>query len=264
MTEKRDLHMHSTASDGIYTPTELVRMRKKEGYTCIAITDHDGTDGVEEAQEAGRREGITVLTGIEIGTVVRDRNELHILGYEFDIHNETLRRELADMRRIRIERNQALLRFFQAKGYRITMEDLLQHPDQDYIGKPNFARALVAKGYAGSVAEVFASREMLGSPEASGLKKKKVITRDAIGWIRGAGGWASLAHPMKIRGIGARDSEEFWETLADILAELKKDGLAGLEVRHPSARPEDTRRLLALAGKYDLIPTEGSDFHGDR
>lgn len=258
------MHNHTTASDGTFTPTELVEKYAREGYSVIAVTDHDGMDGVMEAQEAGKRLGVKVIAGIEIGTVLRDRYELHILGYDFDIHDPQMIREMESIWAYREKRNQKLLKFFQESGYPITEKDLIQREGQHYIGKPNFARALVKKGYAESVSEVFRSPKLLASETASKLKQKKVVSRDAIRWIREAGGWAVLAHPMKVRGIGEKSSEEFFRNLENIVSELKADGLSGLECRHPSASEEDVIRLEEIADRYGLRKTRGSDFHGDR
>lgn len=256
--------MHSTFSDGTFTPTELVERAEKLGLRAMAVTDHDGTGGVREAQEAGKAAGIFVESGIEIGSVIWDRSELHILGYGIDIDNEQLQRNLEDMKEYRNERNRKLLAFFQEQGIPIEREDLLQHPGQTYIGKPNFAIALIRKGYAKTVPEVFASPKLLAHPTAARLKQKKVETKEAIRWIREAGGRAVLAHPMKTRGIGEKGSEEFFEGIEAILDDCMEAGLEGLECFHPSATDEQSMRLLEIAAERSLIVTRGTDFHGLR
>ncbi len=264
MSGKVDLHIHSTFSDGTFTPTDLVKMYKEDGYDLISITDHDETGGVEEAIEAGRQFGVKVVPGIEIGSVINDRNELHILGYDLDINDENLQMELSDMRDYRNNRNDKLLKVLQDKGYKITREDLFQRPDQDYIAKPNFALALVKRGYVGSVQEAFTSKDFLAAPDASALKQKKVDTRDAVRWILEAGGIAGLAHPMKIKGIGEKGSEEYFEELEAIVRQLAEMGATALECYHPSADEAQSERLVKMANKYQLLITRGSDYHGLR
>ncbi len=260
--KKIDLHIHSTFSDGMKTPTELVAMYRADGYDQIAITDHDGVGGVPEAQAAGARAGLEVVAGIEIGSVVRDRNEIHLLGYDFDIYNDFLTKKLEEMRAYRIRRNERLLQIFQEKGYPLTHEDLIQRPEQHYIGKPNFAMAFERMGYVKSVQEAFQSKELLASPEARALRKMKVRTGDAIQWIHDAGGIAVVAHPMKIHGIGEKGSPGFFRELEDILRFLTEHGLDGLECGHPSASPAQAETLSRLADRYGLLKTRGSDYHG--
>ena len=259
---KVDMHIHSTASDGTKSPKELVKMYKDNDFDVIALTDHDGTDGVKEALEEGKRLGIKVVPGIEIGSVINNKSELHILGYDIDIDNRELQHELESMKLYREERNLKLLKLFQDMGYDIGFEDLKQSPNQVYIGKPKFARAFIKKGYVKTVSEAFSSKNFIGNPEANRLKQKKVVSEDAIKWIVNAGGYAVLAHPMKTHGIGEKGSEEFYAGLEQILIQLKAAGLSGLECYHPSANEEQSQRLHELANKYDLKVSKGSDYHG--
>lgn len=262
MALKMDLHIHSTCSDGTMRPIDLVKKYQKEEYTVIALTDHDGIDGVKEAQIAGEALGITVYSGIEFGTKLPDGPELHILGYRFDIENEALKARLADILRARRERNSKLLVVLQEMGYDITEEDLKQRPDQTYIGKPNFALALMKKGYISQPSEAFQPGKFLESEEARAVKKERITPQEAISLILGAGGIPVLAHPMKVKNIGEKGSEEYFQNLSEILRTLKKAGLKGLECFHPSATHEQALRLVDLAGKYHLHITQGSDYHG--
>lgn len=257
-----DMHVHSMYSDGLRPPAELVKLYHENGYDLIAVTDHDGVDGVPEAQKAGAALGMTVLTGIEFGTLFRGKIEFHLLGYDFDLEDPGLRKELEEIRAYRIRRNEKLMAYFRGKGYDISFDDMIRYSGQDYIGKPNFARALIRKGYCKSVKEAFDSGELLGSPEAMALKKKPVPTRDAIRWIRSAGGIPVLAHPMETVGIGPAGSRVFFENLDRILGELVSDGLQGVECFHPSATEAESLRLTRLAARYHLRITRGSDYHG--
>lgn len=260
--KKIDLHMHSTFSDGVFTPTELVELRKGEGYDVIAITDHDGTKGVKEALDAGEKAGIKVIPGIEIGTVIDDDRELHILGYGIDPDNGPLNEQMKIIKEFRDKRNQKLLWYFQEKGYDIKYQDLIKKPDQEYVAKPDFAWVFVNRGYVQNVTEAFKSEKFLAAKAVQALKQMPYPVKDAIELIKGAGGVAVLAHPMKIKGIGEKSSDEFFANLEDLLKLLMSYGLYGLECHHPSASEGDSKRLREIAEKLGLKITRGSDYHG--
>ncbi|MDD6154376.1 MAG: PHP domain-containing protein [Eubacteriales bacterium] len=262
MGKKVDLHMHSTFSDGTYTPTELVKMRADEGYDVVAITDHDGTGGVPEALDAGKKYGVTVVPGMELGTVYRGQSEIHLLGYDFDINDEFICNKLKEIEVYRNARNRRLLGVFQEMGYDIKAEDLVRHPGQRYIAKPDFAWVFVNRGYVKDVSEAFRSPKFLANSKAARQKQMKVDVEDAIRFINKAGGKCVVAHPMKIRGQGEKGSEEFFVNLEEMLKNLKEAGLYGLECYHPSASEEDSKRLEEIAARLDLRVTKGSDYHG--
>lgn len=260
---KRDFHIHTTYSDGSMKPLEIVKKFQKEEYGTIAITDHDGVDGVTEAKIAGETIGLEVISGIELGTTYsKDDIELHILGYYIDIENQELLKELDKLKSNRMERNNRLLKLLNSMGYEISEDDLKQRPGQTYIGKPNFALALAKKGYVENPSQAFEKGRFLDSPEVEEIKKEKITTERAIDLIRGAGGLPVLAHPLKIKKIGEKASPEFMEHLSNILRDLKKKGLKGLECFHPSASYSQSVELVKLAEKYHLHITEGSDYHG--
>lgn len=256
MSYKVDYHMHSYYSDGTMKPTDLVRMYKEKEYDIIALTDHDGVDGISEAVIAGEALKIKVIPGIEFSTGYDFDGrelELHLLGYHIDIENQPLQERLKEIRKDRDVRNEKLLAYLNGLGYELTREDLLQRPGQTYVGKPNFARAIARKGY-----EIENLWEVLDT-----VKKDKISIFKAMELIKGAGGMSVLAHPMKTKNLAELRSDAFWDALERILRDLKKHGLKGLECFHPSATEEDSLRLVNLAGKYHLHITEGSDFHGE-
>lgn len=261
MSYKVDFHIHSYYSDGSMKPTELVRKYKEEEYDIIAITDHDGVDGVTEAVIAGEALKIKVVPGIELSTEFEEL-DLHLLGYYIDIDNAKLRERLSDIRNERDERNKKLLKLLQDEGYDISKEDLTQRKGQTYVGKPNFAIALANKGYVNNPKEAFAEGRFLESEQAKAIKKNKIDTQEAITLIKDAGGMAVLAHPMKIKGIGEKGSDNFFSKLEYIVKCLKKEGLKGLECFHPSADHEQSMKLVEIAERYHLHMTEGSDYHG--
>lgn len=254
MGYKVDYHVHTYYSDGTMKPTEVIRFFSEKEYDMVAITDHDGIDGINEAVIAGEALKMQVIPGIEFGTDCKFGDvitELHILGYHIDIENEELLEKLKELRENRKERNDKLLVLINEKGYELSYDDLLTRPKQTYVGKPNFARALKAKGY-----DIPDMRQLLDSVE-----KKKIDTFEAIELIKTAGGIAVLAHPMKIKNLGEKGSEEFWANMDELIKMLKKAGLKGVECFHPSASEEDSLKLVTIAGKYHLHITEGSDFH---
>ena len=275
--KKIDLHMHSTFSDGVFTPDELVKMRKDEGYDVVAVTDHDGAKGVKEALAAGEKYGVKVVPGIEIGTVMNvsdiipeacDKSmnkgevELHILGYNIDPDNKALCDQMQKIKDFRDERNRKLLWYFQEKGFDIKYDDLIRTPGQEYVAKPDFAWVFVNRGYVQNVTEAFRSEKFLAAKAVQRLKQMPYPTGDAIKLIQGAGGAAVLAHPMKIKGIGEKGSDEFFDNLIRLITRLKEMGLAGLEISHPSATPEDSERLVDISHRTGLKITMGSDYHG--
>lgn len=259
---KVDFHIHTNYSDGEATPVEIVRRAKELDYDMISITDHDGVDGVREALIAGETAQIKVVPGIELATETEEGIGLHILGYHIDVDNPHLKAVLAALRERRENRNSKLVAVLNDLGYEITIEELLEKQPSGFIGKPVIARTLVEKGYISDYKEAFKEGRILGSKEAKAVKKEKLQAFQAIELIKEAGGMAVLAHPIQTRGIGAKDSEEFYENIEIIIKRLKSQGLKGLECYHPDQNHRQTMRFVALAEKYHLHITRGSDFHG--
>ena len=261
MLLKTDYHIHTWYSDGTMSPKEVVEKYIDEQYDVIAITDHEITDGIAEAKAAAEGTLIKVIPGIELATDM-DGKELHILGYNIDENNLKLKETLIGLAKIRKARNDSLLKALQDKGYEIDEKDLIKREGQIYIGKPDFARALVAKGYISEISEAFKPGQFLESQEAKAVRKEKIKTSDAIELIKEAGGIPVLAHPCKIKGIGARESDEFKENFKLLLKELKKVGLKGLECIYPAHSDGERLFFIDMASRYHLHITEGSDFHG--
>lgn len=259
---KVDFHIHTNYSDGQATPVEIVKQAKALEYDMIAITDHDGVDGIKEALIAGETAGIKVVPGIELATETEEGIGLHILGYHIDAEHPRLTEVLADLRQRRDERNHKLIAVLNEMGYDISMEDLYKAQPNGFIGKPVIARALMAKGYIETQKEAFQKGQFLGSPQARAVKKVKLQASEAVELIKEAGGIAVLAHPIQTRGIGEPGSEEFYENIETIIKRLKKQGLKGMECYHPDQDHGQSMRFVALAEKYHLHITRGSDFHG--
>lgn len=265
-----DLHLHTFYSDGTLSPTQLVKEAKSRGVHCMAITDHDGIAGLKEGIAASRSEGIPLICGIEFSaeySAEADSGEtfyFHLLGYGIDSDNRLLREKSQWLLQTRKERNMEMMKALQDKGFDIDWQDLKVHPQQTYVGKPNFARALVRKGYAFDTREAFQSEQMLHSPEIRQIHRVKIHAEDAIELIHQAGGKAVLAHPMKVtyRGKLNHDTEQYYHKLQQLVGSLQELGLDGMECYYSSHNQEQTERLLELADRKKLAVTAGSDFHG--
>ncbi len=265
-TFKCNYHMHSYYSDGAYSPEALAKKFCDEEYDIIALTDHDGVDGVKEFLESCQKLGIKGVTGIEFGTELKlegKEYELHILGYGFDPDNEELNSVCSGLRALRHERNERLVAALDRLGFGLDLDELEKTSKGGYVGKPDIARELVRKGFLSEPKEAF-TEKVFERPEIASIKKERLPSEDAIRLIRGAGGTAFLAHPAKIREIkGKRGSEEFFEEFERILTTLIKAGLKGLECIYPEHTEEEKFRFIQYAGKYHLHISSGTDFHGD-
>lgn len=265
-----DLHLHTYHSDGSLSPSSLVAMAKERGASVIAVTDHDGLSGIEEAMEAGKALGVKVLPGIEFSAEFPDWREpssyfyMHLLGYGMDLKNTDLQEAVKDILEKRKERNEKLLFALRKKGYILEKEDFQVYPQQTYIGKPNFARGLLKRGYIQELKEAFKPGMFLEAPEIKAIHRVKIDVREAISLIEKAGGVAVLAHPLKIsyKGKNQPGQAGFFETLESLLVRLKESGLRGMECYYSRHLPYETERLLALAEKLNLLVSVGSDFHG--
>lgn len=241
-----DLHMHSTFSDGRYTPTQLVDEAAACGVDVISITDHDSWNGVAEAAAAAEIHGIRVITGVELGTQVHGES-VHILAYHVDTANQPLQDKMNEMRHARELRLYKILEKLDNLGYHIEVDAC--DPKNRAVGRPHVAKALVAKGYFNSVQEVFDALLRNGGPAY--VPQPKLSPEEAVELIHNAGGIAVLAHPSEL------SDDQLPENL------LKNIPFDGIEVYHPSAAENnDYTKWRALAEKYKLLVGGGSDFHG--
>lgn len=240
-----DLHIHTTASDGKMTPTEVVKWAKNSGIEIMAITDHDTVDGLDEGEQIAREEGIRFVRGIEISS--QSYCEVHVLGYGMDCNNPLFKRELDKIKELRTARNITLGKKLSELGVK---------PDMDFeargVGRMNIARAMVAQGYVADINEAF--DKYLGSKGKAYCESQRITPRQAVELIANAGGFASLAHPKRYL---------LDKRLDKLLAELVPCGLKGLEVNYPGHYDNDKDALRNLCRHYGLLPTGGSDFHGE-
>lgn len=257
-----DLHLHTHYSDGTMSPEELVKYAQQNNISTIAITDHDGMGGLKEGAEAGRRLGVRVIPGIELSTEDDEGIYAHILGYFFDPENEDLKNEIEWIRQKRVERNKKMLAALNRIGCKLNWDDLQLREGQDFIGKPTFALALMRKGYISTPEEAFKEGRFMRSETVRSVHREKITAKRAIELIRGAGGAAVLAHPMKIGRLGKEANDAYFEKLDLLLAKLKDVGLGGMECYYSEHRWPQTEHLIQLVKKHGLLVTAGSDFHG--
>jgi predicted metal-dependent phosphoesterase TrpH len=245
-----DLHLHTTFSDGSFSPDEVLAMADKVHVRALAITDHDTVDGIPEALEAGQRLGIEVIPGIEISSRWRE-SEMHILGYFLDWQDPAFHRHLARFRETRHQRNPRIIEKLNGLGVDITYDEVKALARNDSVGRPHIARMLVQKGYVTSAKEAF--DRYLAEGAAAYVPRELPAPPEAIAIIRAAGGVPVLAHPSWLdRSDG----------IYKICDELKAVGLAGVEVHYSTHRPEQTAQYLEAARRLELLITGGSDFHG--
>ncbi|PTM59311.1 PHP domain-containing protein [Desmospora activa] len=250
--EHWDLHVHTTASDGMQSPEDVVRLAREIGLAGIAITDHDTVEGVKRGQKEGERLGVKVIAGVEISTLA-DGRDIHVLGYGMEIEDRHFLARLQQQRESRKQRNTQIIQRLHKLGIDIRMEEVAakkrdRSPDAN-IGRPHIAEVLVEKGVAGSMDEAFS--RWVGEDGAAYVAISRITPEEAIQLIQQAGGVPVLAHPGSYKNDGLVDR-------------LAKRGLVGIEVRHPDHNEQMERRYRQLASNHGLIPTAGSDFHGER
>ena len=240
-----DLHMHSTASDGSRAPADVVREAKRVGLAAVALTDHDTLDGLVEATAMGVELGVRVVPGVELSAVEGDV-ETHILGLHLADTREVESR-LVELREMRRNRAIRIVERLNDLGVRIDFSSVLEQAAGGAIGRPHVARAMIAEGWAVDFRDAF--ERYLGNGKPAYVMKERLAVADAISLIHRAGGIAVLAHPAQ---GGTRERVEAFV----------REGIDGVEVRHPSHSSEDIARLSALVEHFSLVPSGGSDWHG--
>lgn len=244
-----DLHTHSKISDGQYSPAELVRKASMEGIETLALTDHDTIGGIAEALRAAQELKFELIPGVELDTFVGTR-EIHLLGHFIDPYDEKLTRFVQDLREARIVRVQKMIEKLNDLGLALTFEEVACFSEGDSIGRTHLAQALSFKGYTDGFQDAFSRYIGTGKPGFVG--PMKIPSEEAIAFVHGAGGTATLAHGL---AYGVTHEE---------LALLKSQGLDGVEIDHPDHDFLMRQTLAKWALEFELVPTAGSDFHGER
>lgn len=248
-----DLHIHTSFSDGLLSPEEVVKRAHKSGLTIIAITDHDTVDGIPRAMAEGGRIGIKVIPGIEFTTDLPE-TEVHILGYYIDYKADWLLELLKRIRNDRINRIYKIVEKLKKLGINVDVNEILTlaclpagRVDIGSVGRPHVARVLLQKGIVNSIQEAF--NKYLDYNAPAYVPHFKLTPSEAVKTVIRAGGAPVYAHPA----VSNKD---------DIIPELIKEGLAGIEVYYSRHSDSQIRHYLSLAKKYGLLVTGGSDYHG--
>ena len=248
-----DLHVHTTASDGQYTPSQIIQKASEKNLKVIAITDHDTFAGVNEAIEQGKKYGLIVVPGIELN-ISFPTGEFHLLGLGIHTPSESLKSIVENVIKNRNERNKQIVEKMNQDGIPLTIEELEQDFPETVIGRPHFAAELV------KLKVVKTRQQAFDQYLARGRKwyVPRICTNldEAIVAIRESGGVPVVAHPMSLYLS--------WGKLPDFLTDCYEKGVAGIEAFHPGARVTECLRLEELGRKIGFIITAGSDFHGEK
>lgn len=246
-----DLHTHSRCSDGTFTPNELVDYAIEKGLSAVALTDHDTVDGLDELMEYAKGKPIEVIPGIEYSTEYNNR-DVHIVGLFIDHKAPVFLEYLTRFQQSRTDRNYKLCANLRSAGIDITYEALLEAFPDAVITRAHYAAYLLDKGYVKSRSEAF--ERYLGDDTPYFVHREKVTPEEVIEVTLKAGGIPILAHPTLYK-LGR-------EQLDVLVSRLKAAGLMGIECYYSTYSPSEERQMRALAEKYNLLPSGGSDFHG--
>jgi len=245
---KVDLHIHSTASDGRFSPAEVVRKSADRGLSIIALADHDTVNGVVPALTAAKAfPQLKIIPCVEISTDI-SKGEVHVLGYFIDYTNPELLEALKKLRNSRWERAQGMVAKLRDLGILIEWQRVQEIAGNSSMGRPHIAQAMLEKGYITSLKEAFTKYISRGGPAY--VEREKMTPAEAVELILRSNGLPVLAHPLTIND------------LKPLIVELKAAGLAGIEAYYNGYTDDEINSLVSLADRYDLIPTGGSDFHG--
>ena len=252
-----DLHIHSTASDGSLTPAEIINRAQRLNLAAIAITDHDSIYGSKEALQAGIPPSLKFLTGVEISAAhppfFPGSGSFHILGYCIRLDNQALNQALNRLREARKNRNPKIIKRLNELGLKISLEDVNPTIAHGQLGRPHIAQVMIKKGFVKSMDEAF--DKFLGAGKPAYVDKNRIGCEETIKMIRDAGGVPVLAHPALLN-----INDDF--QLEELIQNLIKIGMRGIEVYYPEHSPEQMQRYRELANKYNLLITGGTDFHG--
>lgn len=241
-----DLHVHTSHSDGTYTPAQLVKEGIKRGISALAIVDHDTTEALVEALAQAQGEDLEIIPGVEL-TAQHENQEIHILGYFLDYRNKELLEKLKLVQLNRIQRVYKIVENLEGLGLKLNPETVFGISGKATVGRMHIARALVKDGLVGSTSEAF--RKYIGDKSPAYVLGFCLSVPEAIKLIHAAGGVAVLAHPYMLHNDA-------------LIAEFACYGLEGIEVYYPEHSQSMVNFYLDLAKKFNLLVTGGTDFHG--
>ena len=247
MTPRIDLHMHTTYSDGFYSPLELIQKVNERNLDIISITDHDSVNAIEEAITIGNDFGVKVIPGLEISTDIEDK-EVHLLGYFIDINHPELKKYLSFFREERYYRATRIVNKLNKIGIEITIDDVMEVAKNSAVGRPHIAMALLKLGIVDEYYEAFEKYLRDNGPAYE--RKIHVSPQSALKLISDAGGLSFIAHPGHLK--------------ESILMNLINAGIDGIEVIHPSHNEYQQKFYRGIVSQYCLLESGGSDFHGGK
>jgi len=245
-----DLHSHSTASDGSLSPEDLIARAIEQGVDVLALTDHDGTEGLVEAKQAVKDTDLTLISGVEI-SVTWGKNTVHILGLNIDSDTDSLQQGLTKLRDYRIGRAQEIAKRLDKSGISGALEGARKYASDIMLGRLHFAKFLVEQGYAKNINDVF--KRYLVRNKPGYVPGEWASLADAVNWINEAGGQAVIAHPARYRITATK--------LRRLVTEFKEIGGVGFEVVSGRQHPEEIKTLARIAEQFELLASCGSDFH---
>lgn len=243
-----DFHVHTTFSDGLLSPEQVVEKAKERGLSAIGIVDHDAVGGVEPAIRKGKELGIEVLPAVELSCIIGD-TDIHIIGYYIDYKNKKLNTILAGIQNKRLDRAKKIVEKLTEQGAEVELKRVLELAGNGAVGRPHIAQALLEEGHISCYDEAF--WKYIGYHCPAYVPKEKYSPEQAINLIRKFHGISILAHPLSYNN----------RSIIDYLIE---QGVQGLEVWRPDHRDNDVRYLLGLVTRHNLLATGGTDCHGGR
>jgi predicted metal-dependent phosphoesterase TrpH len=247
-----DFHTHSTASDGVLSPTELVNLAAKQGVLYHALTDHDSTEGIAEARlAAAKHAGYLLIPGVEMGSDIEGA-EVHMLGLFLDPADARLQEMLSELREGRVARGRGMVEKLRGMGIMIEWERVRAIAGEAAVGRPHVAQALVEAGYVKKIADAF--DKWIGRNGPAYVVRRRMSPVECVQCIVERGGLACWAH--------AAEYGRNWDDVEPILKSLKAAGMRGIEVYYKNYTRETIARLVTLADRYELLPLGGSDYHG--
>jgi predicted metal-dependent phosphoesterase TrpH len=242
------LHLHTLASDGRLTPTDLINLVASRGVKVAAVSDHDTTEGLAEVYRAARQyRDLRIIPGIELSTDIPG-DEIHMLGYFMQYQDEEFQQILRRFRETRVERGRLMVEKLATLGLHVEWDRVREIAGEGSVGRPHIALALVEKGYFREPREAFA--EYLGRNGLAYVERDKMTPTEAVAMLARIGGVAVLAHPAQLANLNEK------------VAELKAAGLVGMEVYYAQYSPDTVQHLAQVAARHNLIPCGGSDYHG--
>ena len=245
-----DLHSHSTASDGALSPEDLIARAIAQGVDVLALTDHDGTEGIAKAQQASQNTELTLIPGVEI-SVTWGGGTVHIIGLNVDVDNATLQQGLMEMRTFRIDRAAKMAERLEKAGITGALDGARKYASDVMLGRLHFAQFLVEQGHAKNISDVF--KRFLVRNKPGYVPGEWASLTNAVTWITAAGGQAVIAHPARYKMTATK--------LRRLITDFKFAGGVGIEVVSGRQHPEEVKNLARLAEQFELLASCGSDFH---